>query len=959
MAIGTIIEDFEPIETQNIITDFQPVSSQPPTETFQPISEIPEDPGLFGNLKAYRRWLELPTHPKSFYDWATRTIPKDVSRTAIMVAEFPYVAVKTVTDPMLEFGKDVLMRDVDIEESAKGRGIEMGKGAWDLLHGFGHWMGQYIGLYPPLGTLKERIEVTKEAWKEKPVGGVLAVSPFLKARAMRQIKGRIIEEDALIMEELGRKPGLFRRAYEKVDLMAPFDRISAHNLGLAVKGFPSIKIAEANRFLQYADKIKKLKLNEIEGYQAYLKSANAIKEPLDPRIEKAASLMEKYFDEAGTRLIISKALKHRWPEGLIIRNNKKIAEITETLENLSKKSKKRIALEKQLNELRAVNEKIKAVQPKYAHIPLDFWFRKIRKSIGEENASNLINVKLSSLYKGRFFRERKTIDVKELTDWLRELKDEKGNLIFSDIDFDIRIIGAQYAQKVGTIRALANIFNQAKQSKVLKLKTQKKIAGYGEFPLELKLRYPELNNYYGHNAFIEYMENHLRRVDKSATLGRVFGYTKMLAFYNPFFLPAYDIWQATWLGSVSPLHPLRTAKYLYQGFRDTFTKTERFYEAQENVAFSTPYVPRFDEFMNKMKSSMPRSMQKQLRKMEDLSIKIPVMDDFYRLVWNMAWKGDNAIRMASYNFLRDKGLTAREAGEMTATMHADYARLTPKARTILNKIIFTPTFKYVMGQAQANMIKSSAKIMIDAMRLKRPQARDVMFAKGALGLTAGLLAQEYLLRHWGFKTDEFGLRYYKEVTDEKGKKKELVVYVPNPNNVILRMVHKFSDWGAEPDKMDEIINKVHWYLHPLYATSVELAKNRGIDGSPVYDPNDNPDIIARNIAHYAVRRIVGAESAIEDLFIREKSRQKDANKALSDEIGRIWEYFLRPVTFRYLREPKDKRTARHMKELKDIFKKYQYIKKFYGEKVSDERLRQRRENFFKKLKDLQEKMDKE
>jgi hypothetical protein len=234
----------------------------------------------------------------------------------------------------------------------------------------------------------------------------------------------------------------------------------------------------------------------------------------------------------------------------------------------------------------------------------------------------------------------------------------------------------------------------------------------------------------------------------------------------------------------------------------------------------------------------------------------PLLEDFYKLSWNLAWKGDEAIRMASYNYLKEKGFSPQEAAQITAHFHGDYARLTPSARRVLNKIFFTPTFKYAMGHVQANMVKSSINVVRDLINRVPVNQRDVLYAKGALALVAGYFAKDFLMKQWGFETDSLGLRYVKTV-EVDGEEKELVIYWPDPGNTWLRQFHKWTKWGDDPDRVEDFMNKLHWDLHPVWMVAYELLKNKKPNNEPIFNPFDSSLEVAEDVTHHALESFGG------------------------------------------------------------------------------------------------------
>lgn len=1051
--------------------DFVAVAEDASNIDFEGLGDIKREAPEFtgGNfLVDYYNWLHSPTEPakgnslvQKTYDYLTRIIPKSVAGTTVGLAEFPYLTIKSFTDPILDLAK---------HGSPIKTAEEIGKSAWQLIDGIARFMGEPIGVYG--------WEKLKDKWATDPAAGIVGVLPTAKGvGGLRGTKS--------IPTEFGAKAKGFkevaRKVYDWIDVEAPFQRAGAKRTGIAVKTYHAKRIVEQERALQAAKRdLRPFDLTPEEGMQVTFRAGDSpkLKEyDVQPKINQAAEVTKKYYTDAFDRLKKDNVLSNPWPESHIMRNEKKIFELqeqtlkyqegilkeearvktktkqkvrtveenTETIRKVIDESApvetvapetrsgqiwetrvrdaldvrgfsggeidtalshirgfggaenirtiEKIIREKttekikqtkiidqiteiirpdkrkintlkrqaeknknQIVELETINEQLKEMDPTYVHIPLDVWFRKIREVAGKELGQQLINQSFTSkFFKGRFFRQRKTLDIGEMIEWLHEMKDPAtGKKIFEPADFDARMIMAAYAQKMGEMRGLADIFNNAKKDGLVRGGTGDTPNGYGLPPFELSIKFPELRNTYIHNAFSDYMMDFIRKGGGTAELGRIMGYTKMMAFYNPLILPAYDMWQASWIGSA---RSIKTPLHLVNGIKSVFKKDKAYWEAAESGAFSTPFTPPFENFVRDMrKTTEGKLAEKAITKLDEYkkTYGLQLVDDFYRANWNCAWAGDHAIRMMTYHYLKDKyAMAPLEAGQMTAYFHGDYAKINPKARSILNKILFTPSFKYAMGHLQANMIGSSVNVMRDALKLQKPKQRDLMFTKGGLALIGGSLAKDWMMKQWGFRSDDAGLRYVKETETDEGLK-ELVIYWPDPNNVILRQVHKWTKWSDEPEKSDEFLNKLHWDLHPLWSLSYELISNKKSnvrEDSHVYNPFDDGHVIAWDIFHHSLSKIVAAEGFVEKLVATKGSEA--AYKALSQEVGWIQDKFLTAVTLAYLRNPIERRKAYEIRKVKSVFDL------FRKEKQTDDPKRQqdRIDNLFNSLEKINDEIE--
>jgi hypothetical protein len=872
------------------------------------------------------------------------------------------------------------------------------------------------------------------------------------------------------VSKFGEAAGL-QKAYDWIDVQAPFERVGAKSTGVAFKNQPSLRIVEQKRAMEAAKNIRDFKVPPENGIDITLEHANSRHQHVRTEgVRQAAIELENYYDQAYIRQHADGVLANPWPKSQILRNDRnievlneqiktnqntinrelaktkerhttrekgtkttketktetegapetpkaetraegiwvdrvkdamkergfsegeaniaihhikgkgdsvaevakiikekttetvKIEKIIETIidrvqPDISKIRRSRLAIKQmkaQAGELNGINNRLKAEKPRYGHIPLNSWYEKIRDTLGESAGDAVWNRITSNYFKGRFYKARKTVDVGDLIQDLVKLEDLHGKKIFDPADFDARIIMAKYAQGAGHLRGMAKIFNAAYSDGLIIKEKGLPPKGFSMPPPDFTARYPELKGKYIQDAFMLRLGDQLRRADNGMKLGRIMGYTKMMAFYNPFFLPIYDTWQSSWAMGPNILNP----KYWKRAYKSMALKDQAYWESAEGGSFSTPFSPPFENFKRDIASTVEgRTFERIKNKLVERG-KNPakLVDDFYRGVWNMAWTGDNFVRMVTNHYLRDKGYAPVEAAQLTAYFHGDYARLTPQSRRILNKVFFTPSFKYTMGHVQANMVKSSVRVMNDALHLRKPVKRDALLAKGAAMLVAGEMAKNKLMELWGFKTEDWGMRYAKTVETEEGEK-ELVLYWPDPNNTILRQVHKWSKWGDEPEKLEKAIQKISWDLHPIWKLGTELLTNRGLNNEVIYNMFDSNGrltdgaVIAKDIAHYSVSRLVAAEGAVERYIGTKGARS--AYSELRDEIGFINEKFLSAVTLAYLRNPKDVRVARQMTNLQRLFKRFTKD----DMPTTDEEADRRFDNFWKRLQDIEKQLE--
>jgi len=129
----------------------------------------------------------------------------------------------------------------------------------------------------------------------------------------------------------------------------------------------------------------------------------------------------------------------------------------------------------------------------------------------------------------------------------------------------------------------------------------------------------------------------------------------------------------------------------------------------------------------------------------------------------------------------------------------------------------------------------------------------------------------------------------------------------------------------------------------------ELLNDVKPDGTPVYDWNDDPHIIARDILHHTASRLIAVTGFIERYVGTHDT--PSAYKALRKDIGNLWGHFLEATTLAYLRRPENLRKASAVRNLRREFK---YWLTTRNPPKSTEELLMRVRNFTNRVKDILE-----
>lgn len=438
---------------------------------------------------------------------------------------------------------------------------------------------------------------------------------------------------------------------------------------------------------------------------------------------------------------------------------------------------------------------------------------------------------------------------------------------------------------------------------------------------------------------------------------------KMAAFYNPFFLPMYDIYQAGMIGALKP-HLVGTAigavvgglpgaavgfavgeaaaHTLSRGLYHALAKTDRYFEANENGLSSVPYPNPFEshaEMFNRIKlaaaptdrmamSAMAEGValakdtfrrgelagalqeQDHVRAMKIVAGTFPrALKNMYNLSWGVAWTLDRGVRMGTYEYMRGQGFGTREAAQIAARAHGDYASVPMETRKMLNRVFFTPTFKIAMAKFQTEMVTSAirgVKAPTDVIKavigktdaVEKLNPRQAQFAAGLLYTSAILTGYHLFMTSQGFDTDEFATKYSRPTLTDEGPK-QLVVTHSTPANLFIKYWNRVRDsFSAGPQTaLQSLANRFSWEITPAFRVANNMIKNRDDNGDPIILITDNDEDKVYKLSKYAIMntyQMLGLLGSDEN--------QAEARKKLAEESGQLFELTVRPFTFSYLKD---------------------------------------------------------
>lgn len=691
----------------------------------------------------------------------------------------------------------------------------------------------------------------------------------------------------------------------KLSIEAPFIKAGAKETGFQVKNyFGNIGLAHEQglKEINVLNKFNlKIPINKESGFKVsgeidytdltYISESPAYFGKLTPeekiKIESANKSIRDYYKGWEDKLKEIGWMEEPFPKSLVIRNNRTIGNLKISLPRL-KTDEARSKVLAEIERLQGQVDKIKKQNIQFVSIPA-------KTILARADTDPILRAKIMSILP---HWGRTTVTVKDLVD----------TGIITRQEADIRAIIGEYCDRMGRKYALGKIFENAEKEGLIKSAAEKpdwptaRIMVKGQRVSIPQLRGKRLDPFFS-DVITDFFSK------EQVTLGGVFGITKMMQFYNPLFLPMYDVWQSAVTGTlISPKAP----KYIAQGIKDSFKKTDNWVSAHENGLFSKPYAIPYDKFEYQFTEAMKDNKLGDFIKKAALPTNwIPML---YTASWHTAWKLDETVRMMTFNYLQDQGMSDREAGQLAALFHSDYASVPPRTRKALNKVFFTPTFKITMGKLYLNMLKGGAKVLTKGKGATQPEK---VLARGALLALAGMTGIGLYFKSQGYEEEEKFRKYVKRIETDEGIK-ENVITLANPFNIPWRYYYRvksaFKPWTI--NNAEKLLQVTKWDLHPIHRVAIDIVDNYNWS---VYNNYDDIGKIAFDIGLKTTGELVKITQWM--LESAEAGEIKAENlKAMQKDFGKFEAIILKPFVFNYLREVKEKRRAWALRKLQNDFR---------------------------------------
>lgn len=696
----------------------------------------------------------------------------------------------------------------------------------------------------------------------------------------------------------------FRGPLPKFAIEVPFRKMGAPNTGHAVKTHHSVvglsedegkkmigQLSDQYRYFEESDWGRVLmRAEDMDADGVVRKGAFDISDlnaGKQEDIDNAAYSLRKYFDKSFKDLENQGVLERGFKDSYIARQEKNLTKYQEKLETVKRPATK----EKYHNLILETQEKLDYVK-NAEYVPALSWL----DSTAHENPArfgkqaSILNQKQRSVPSLRYLHDKGLVNLEEV---------------------DARNILGMYAHRKGKDLANQRIKNALLNDGLVKeIPKGRRPSDFPEHWPEIdKSQVPMLKNHVAQPKVAEFLKSYYSSLGPHTKFERALTTIKMGQFFNPVVMPMYDTYQTAVLHGVQSW---RIPKHIVDGVKSVMKQDQDFRDLSWYGGYSKPFQSTMASWQDEINAAkMPGG--KRFKNLFDKS-PIQMIKNAYQLSWDAAWGGDRMIRMASYKELRRVGVNKKDAAQLTALFHGDYASVPPKTRRWMNNLLFTPTFKIVMAKWQMNMASAMMETGERAARKSLPGVPNKsigmkrrILAGGMLGLAGANLGKDMLMKSMGFESDEWGRRYYKEADTDEGPK-EIVVTYSDPVNMALKYMYKGlqSIQPGGDTTMKNLWNAAKFDIHPAWRIiGHDLAQNSRISGEQIYSPTDDSSIKTLKSLSYVFEQAVPLlDRAVGTFGIGITEEEEKERKIVEEELGKITAMFLDTIAFTYVRGPR-------------------------------------------------------
>lgn len=816
---------------------------------------------------------------------------------------------------------------------------------------------------------QEQDRIVRELKRGKSTDKIISTIEKTKSEKKRDRLHKIVQN--IVENERGSTPELTGLAksmvdatqsmYDWIDIEAPWKRVGAHSTAKALKNFFSTKTRHQIDGVQEAKNLVKVFKENIPkptqqdwvdivlGYEDD-RYFNSLSKEQQTKLQPAIKAFGDFFTEAEA-ILKARGLTFNWKK-----------RIEDMLVDKARQAETQGEQQKYIDQL----EDLKHIN--YVHIPIRVLFMQSLQDYASVRGNKIKNAQAKAILSMLTTNKREALSLNKILD--REKNSDKKQMLKERID-PVSIMLA-YQTKFSKDMALLDLRDALRADGYLVRMGEKKPKG----PQwqEAGSMYGVLTGNWVDKKALDMLDNLLTVSEKQTPYEKSMALIKMSAFYNPVFLPMYDVIQSSMSAAPITGGILNVPKNLGKAFKYTLSNSVEYKEAMTLGVFSKPFDFPFEQYLNKIERikkaghiggikgwAISNSLDFAQR---TKSIKSgSFLGALYNASWNTAWRLDETARMFTYLQLR-RNHTKANAAEIAALFHGDYASVPPKTRKKLNKLFFTPTFKLVMGKLYGRMITSALKTPIKLVSGTSTKMEQ-QFAVGAASVAAITIGFDLMMKHYGYEPEDnewwnYGRRYIKTTYTNEGPQ-EIVYIWSNPANMIQRYAQRTTKAKKDFSRSGPLkaaMTILKYDLHPAFRTLMALNENRTPSGEPIWNENDDPLEIWLRSSKFAVNDLIRITETTNTVFekvglgpeIKSRSERLMKNKVLLNTVlDKIFTGPL-PLASAYMRQPKLRRKLGRITQMNNQFKKDQkeYVRQ-HG-KLNEEWLKNYREKLQKEIK---------
>lgn len=100
----------------------------------------------------------------------------------------------------------------------------------------------------------------------------------------------------------------------------------------------------------------------------------------------------------------------------------------------------------------------------------------------------------------------------------------------------------------------------------------------------------------------------------------------------------------------------------------------------------------------------------------------------------------------------------------------------------------------------------------------------------------------------------------------------MVVTIPSPDNRWLREYYRWKTLPKDIDKLQGVLRRVKWNLHPLWQLTIMSLQNKKENGDPIVNIFDKPQKQAADYLRFSLGKIVRIVRRFDDYSEEEKRK---------------------------------------------------------------------------------------